>query len=221
MPRFFGYRRRFYGGYRRRFYRGYGRRWRRGFYRRGWSKNGSSNSRVNITVPVTCQMQVTMSALNQGIARSNVASICPWLEALPATTTAWANPIQMRGSAFSSALYQAYSGLYDEVKCNSMSVIVNVLDQKNDITVITAFDRKFSVVDYTTEFPNGDQLATNGSAQRRTFVNNQVPKAYRTCFATDLNEKINFTDVDQNPNYAITGAGNVSHGHRILKSGGR
>lgn len=185
---------------------------------------------MNITVQMQIPYETRFAARAAGdlVSRTNVSLICPYVQSSQGASGAspWDKKTIMQAGAFNSELFEAYRGLYDEVKLNSMSVSVAVTNQVGgnsnpDVTIVSGFDRKFTKVDYVDHIPNVGQLSANGSCVRRTFVNNQVAKAYRSCWASDLGEKCTFTDTDAvTDTFAINYAGGLTgtNAHTVLAS---
>ena len=109
MPYYSRYRRRSgYSRYRRR-YPVVRRR-----YRRRSTTGGSLSSRSRVRVRVQAEQLVTLTVPAGGL-NSNVATSVPWAD--------WSNqktPGSLSCAAVSSPLYQAYTKLFDQVKCDGV-----------------------------------------------------------------------------------------------------
>ena len=188
----------FYSRYRRRPYR-YRRRYTRSRrYRRRRSYAASSASRIRIRVPVQQRFNFSIAA---NATQSNVATCHPWLQGGPNALPKGV------ASAIASTLYTTYCSLYDQVKCDAMSVRMSVIDPlgggnnaiADALNIITAFDR-FGTANNTISnkaqvgIPTVNQLKSNSSVVIRTAINNSIAKTSRVIAARDLQERTSFHD---------------------------
>ena len=197
MPYYSRYRRRTgFARYRRR-YVGYRRR-----YRRRVSTGGSltSRSRLRVRVPVQKVVSLTIPA-NQ--TDSNVATSCPYWEKVDDTPTSVC-------SAVATPLYQAYTRLFDQVKCDGVITKVAVVSPIGGGTgatlqalqLLIAYDRQGTITELENAAPAPGSptpvtvatLFNSSSVQIRSAINNSVAKTARACWASDLQERTVFHD---------------------------
>lgn len=202
--------------YRRRYgRRSYGR-FRR--YRRRYKRfiNNSSRSRVRVKIPVTVNTQMTVPA-NSTL--SNVISISPFFGNTTHSGTAVGT---LMGTVFESPLYTAYSGLYDEVKCDGFKLNFSITSGIGpggtfpSLSVYTSVDRKLTFHDFAdaydaahptnSHYPIASELKNSSSYLAAVALNNSVTKMVRRCYASDLFEKASFVDATPNTaSYTVNG----------------
>ena len=118
--------------YRRRYGRRYSRYRRYGAYSRyrrrrsGTSSTASSRGRIRVRVPV---QKVISCPVASGKYDSSIITCHPWYQSDDATISA--NPYGVC-SAVSSALYRAYTGLYDQVKCDGVVSRISLVTGTRD-----------------------------------------------------------------------------------------
>ena len=186
--------------YRRR----YGRRWSRyrryGAYSRyrrrrsGTSSTASSRGRIRVRVPV---QKVISCPVASGQYDSSIITSHPWYQSDDATISA--NPYGVT-SAVSSPLYRAYTGLYDQVKCDGVVSRISLVTAIGGsglpaVQVVSAYDR----LGNKDEVLNADsttvaRLFDYSSASIVSAINNSVAKTSRSCWASDIQERTVFHD---------------------------
>lgn len=192
MPYYSRYRRRTgFARYRRR-YSGYRRR----YYRRRTSAGGSLSSRSRLRIRVPAQRVVTLTIPAQST-DSEVATANPFFEQLN-------DRPQCVCSAVGMPLYQAYTGLFDQVKCDGVVTKVAVVSPIGGgagaalqaLQLLIAYDRQ-GTINETINSPAAvtvSSLYNMSSVQIRSAINNSVAKTARSCWASDIQERTVFHD---------------------------
>ena len=202
MPRAY---RRTYRRYRR--YPYYRRRWGSSRFRKRYYKNGIVNSRSRVRVRIPKQALLTVQIPQNQTGATSVC-IMPWCNT---TSTTGANVAinNANGQSFGftdTGLFQAYCGLFDEVKFDGMKVRGAVVDTIGaggnyaGVTVASVIERACNKEDIP---PNSTNMNQWSSYSFRNVINNSVAKITRSVWATDLNERIQFVDTE----LIATGAG--------------
>ena len=132
--------------YRRRYGRRYSRYRRYGAYSRyrrrrsGMSSTASSRGRIRVRVPIQRVLSVPVAS---GSYDSSVVTSSPWYQ-----NSDGAIDTNARAScgAVSSQLYRAYTGLYDQVKCDGVVTKISIVTAIGAggipaVQVVTAYDR--------------------------------------------------------------------------------
>jgi len=188
--------------YRRR----YGRRWSRyrryGAYSRyrrrrsGTSSTASSRGRIRVRVPIQKVLSVPVA---NGSFDSSVVTSSPWYQN---SDTAIGLNARASCGAVSSQLYRAYTGLYDQVKCDGVVTKISIVTAIGAggipaVQVVTAYDRMGN----SNEVRNAVQpelttasLFDYSSASIVSAINNSVAKTSRSCWASDIQERSVFHD---------------------------
>lgn len=183
--RSYGYRSR--TGYRR----GYNRYWRRNWARqRGvYRSQTAGNRRFNLTVPVSDVFELTTPA---GAFWTNVKCLQPYVQTRGTVAC---------GSMVFSPLYRTYSALYDQVKINSVSVkmsILNVIGNGGIISAVkifTMWDRDLQYGELSAaNVPSVLALQNGAESQSSLIVNNSRGIIYRNNRASDIQERTVFHD---------------------------
>ncbi|AXQ03917.1 putative capsid protein [Hudisavirus sp.] len=191
MPYYSRYRRRTgFARYRRR-YSGYRRR----YYRRRTSAGGSLSSRSRLRMRVPAQRVVTLTIPSEST-DSDVATANPFFEQLN-------DRPQCVCSAVGMPLYQAYTGLFDQVKCDGVVTKVAVVSPIGGggaalqaLQLLIAYDRQ-GTINETINSPASvtvSSLYNMSSVQIRSAINNSVAKTARSCWASDIQERTVFHD---------------------------
>lgn len=190
MPYYSRYRRRTgFARYRRR-YSGYRRR----YYRRRTSAGGSLSSRSRLRIRVPAQRVVTLTIPSEST-DSDVATANPFFEQLN-------DRPQCVCSAVGMPLYQAYTGLFDQVKCDGVVTKVAVVSPIGSgaalqaLQLLIAYDRQ-GTINETINSPAAvtvSSLYNMSSVQIRSAINNSVAKTARSCWASDIQERTVFHD---------------------------
>lgn len=190
MPYYSRYRRRTgFARYRRR-YSGYRRR----YYRRRSSAGGSLSSRSRLRIRVPAQRVVTLTIPSEST-DSDVATANPFFEQLN-------DRPQCVCSAVGMPLYQAYTGLFDQVKCDGVVTKVAVVSPIGSgatlqaLQLLIAYDRQ-GTINETINSPASvtvSSLYNMSSVQIRSAINNSVAKTARSCWASDIQERTLFHD---------------------------
>ncbi|BDI21085.1 capsid protein [Hudisavirus sp.] len=191
MPYYSRYRRRTgFARYRRR-YSGYRRR----YYRRRTSAGGSLSSRSRLRIRVPAQRVVTLTIPAKST-DSDVATANPFFEQLN-------DRPQCVCSAVGMPLYQAYTGLFDQVKCDGVITKVAVVSPIGGngaalqaLQLLIAYDRQ-GTINETINSPASttvSSLYNMSSVQIRSAINNSVAKTARSCWASDIQERTLFHD---------------------------
>lgn len=172
------------------------RRYVRRYVRRRFKKfvNGSSKSRIRVKVPFSGTVTFTQAA---NATYSNVLYLSPVMyctDATAADNTALAYPF----SPISNPLFVNYARLYDEVKCDGVKLQIAITDAVpntnwNSVTIHTCWDRKTVRSDYAAA-PNTDDIVNSATYIPATALNNSVAKIVRSCYSSDLVEKVTFVD---------------------------
>ena len=185
---------------RRRYGRRYSRYRRYGAYSRyrrrrsGTSSTASSRGRIRVRVPV---QKVISCPVSSGKYDSSIITCHPWIQSDDATLSA--NPYGVC-SAVSSALYRAYTRLYDQVKCEGVVSRISLVTAIGAgglpaVQVVSAYDRMGN----KNEVLNDADLAVGSllnysSAGIVSAINNSVAKTSRSCWASDIQERTIFHD---------------------------
>lgn len=169
--------------YRRRRYRFRPRRYVRRYFKRRIRRfvNGSSRSQVRVKVPVSVQKE--LNGIDQtGASYSTVYGATPFLGSIDSC-------------ALYSPLYLQYSKLYDEVQCIGMKVRLTFTNQIGSslpsIRVHSCWDRRFGVSE---SWPSQSEVKNSSSYMPSQAVQNSVCKMQRSCYQSDLIEKIQWHD---------------------------
>lgn len=105
-------------------------------------------------------------------------------------------------SAVGMPLYQAYTGLFDQVKCDGVITKVAVVSPIGSgatlqaLQLLIAYDRQ-GTINETINSPASTTVSTlynMSSVQIRSAINNSVAKTARSCWASDLQERTIFHD---------------------------
>lgn len=183
--------------YRRR-YSGYRRR----YYRRRTSTGGSLSSRSRLRIRVPAQRVVTLT-IPANSTDSDIATANPFFERLDDKPTCVCSAVGM-------PLYQAYTGLFDQVKCDGVITKVAVVSPIGGGTgaaltalqLLIAYDRNGTLNETKNAPASAGQgppitvsdLYNMSSVQIRSAINNSVAKTARSCWASDLQERTVFHD---------------------------
>lgn len=171
-------------------YRRYGAYYRYRRRRSGTSSTASSRGRIRVRVPV--QQLVTLTVPAQSI-DSNVLTSSPYIHGGAAAPRAVAGAVAQR-------LYNAYVGLYDQVKCDgvvsNLSVVTPIggAGGLNAIQVVMAYDRCGTQNEVSNQGITTSQLFSFSSSVARSAINNSVAKMSRSCWASDIQERTVFHD---------------------------
>lgn len=171
-------------------YRRYGAYYRYRRRRSGTSSTASSRGRIRVRVPV--QQLVTLTVPAQSV-DSNVLTSSPYVHGGTAPPRAVAGAVAQR-------LYNAYVGLYDQVKCDgvvsNLSVVTPIggAGGLNAIQVVMAYDRCGTQNEVANEGITTSQLFSYSSSVARSAINNSVAKMSRSCWASDIQERTVFHD---------------------------
>lgn len=201
MPYYPRYRRRTgFARYRRR----YGYRRRR--YARRSTTAGSLSSRSRVRVRVQSEQLVTLTIPAKGL-NSNVATSVPF-----ADYAAVKAPGSLNCAAVTSPLYQAYTKLFDQVKCDgviSKIAVTTPVGSSNSavpaLQIVTAYDRNGNFREATQTDLNSqgayaaspvtyDEVLEASGSVVRSALNNSVAKLARSCWASDIQERTTFHD---------------------------
>lgn len=181
---------------RRRYGRRYSRSRRYGAYSRyrrrrsGASSTASSRARCRVRVPVQQLVSLTISAKSVD---SDVLTSSPYMYAAPSAPRAVC-------AAVTQPLYLAYTGLYDQVKCDGVVSTVSIVtpiggtSSTGAIQVIMAYDRMASRMELISEATTLAQLFNHSSSVSRSAITNSVAKMSRSCWASDIQERTVFHD---------------------------
>jgi len=185
---------------RRRYGRRYSRYRRYGAYSRyrrrryGASSTASSRGRIRVRVPV---QKVISCPVASGQYDSLLVTSSPWYQATD-------NNISVRPSgvcsAVSSPLYRAYTGLYDQVKCDGVVSRISIVTAIGAsglpaVQVVSAYDRLGNQDEVKNdELVSVADLFDYSSASIVSAINNSVAKTSRSCWASDIQERTVFHD---------------------------
>lgn len=170
--------------YRRRRYRYRPRKYVRRYFKRRMRRfvNGSSRSQVRVKCPVAAQLTLSSGTNQTGNSYSNPAGIAPY---------AGSSVV----SVLQSPLYRQYCKLYDEVQCIGMKVRLAFTNQLGaalpSIRVHSCWDRRHG---YGEPVPSVDEIKNSASYMPSQAVQNSVCKMQRSCYQSDLIEKIQWHD---------------------------
>lgn len=183
------------------------RYWGSSRFRKRYYRNGVVNSRSRVRVRIPKQAMLTVQIPANTTAATSVC-IMPWCN----TTATTGNNVAINaanGQSFGftdTGLFQAYCGLFDEVKFDGMKVRAAVVDTIGaggayaGVTVASVIERMCQKEDVP---PNSTNMNQWSSYSFRNVINNSVAKISRSVWATDLNERIQFLDTE----LIATGAG--------------
>ena len=188
--------------YRRRYGRRYSRYRRYGAYSRyrrrrsGTSSTASNRGRIRVRVPVQRVISVPVAS---GSYDTMIVTSSPWYQ--NSNTAINTKPFGVCG-AVSSPLYRAYTGLYDQVKCDGVvsriSIVTAIGSAIPAVQVVTAYDRMGTRKEVLNS--NAQSLTTTAdlfdfsSASIVSAINNSVAKTSRSCWASDVQERTVFHD---------------------------
>ena len=186
--------------YRRRYGRRYSRYRRYGSYSRyrrrryGTSSTASNRGRIRVRVPV---QKVISCPVASGDYDSKIITSHPWYQSSDADIST--SPYGVC-SAVTSPLYRAYTGLYDQVKCDGVVSRISLVTAIGAsglpaVQVVSAYDR----LGNKNEVRNVDLVTTSdlfdySSASIVSAINNSVAKTSRSCWASDIQERTVFHD---------------------------
>lgn len=192
MPGYsYRYRRRYGRRYSR--YRRYGAYSRYGRRRSGTSSTASSRGRIRVRVPVQSVVTMTIPANSTD---SNVLTSSPYVYLT-------ADGPQGKASACATPLYNAYTNLYDQVKCDGVVTRLSIVSPigagtaaaASALQVIVAYDRMGTSSEVNgASTPTTAQLFNFSSAVVRSAINNSVAKMSRSIWASDVQERTVFHD---------------------------
>ena len=151
---------------------------------------------MRVRIPLQATLSVAVPA-NTTAATS--ICICPWAN----TTNRTGNNVAINNANgqslgfVDSDLFTAYSNLFDEVKFDGVKVRAAVVDTIGaggnfaGVTVASVIERNCNKEDIP---PNSTNMNQWSSYSFRNVINNSVAKITRSVWASDLNEKIQFSD---------------------------
>lgn len=186
--------------YRRRYGRRYSRYRRYGSYSRyrrrryGTSSTATNRGRIRVRVPVQKVITVPVAS---GSYDSSVVTSSPWYQARSDAQDAYGVC-----GAVSSPLYRAYTGLYDQVKCDGVvsriSIVTAIGSAIPAVQVVTAYDRMGTRSEVLPQSAASaittSTLFDFSSASIVSAINNSVAKTSRSCWASDIQERTVFHD---------------------------
>ena len=204
MPYYSRYRRRSgYSRYRRRYPVARRR------YRRRSTTLGSVSSRSRIRVRVLAEQLVTLT-IPANSTKSNVCTSVPF-----ATAAAIVVSGALKCPVVTSPLYQAYTRLFDQVKCDGVISKVAVTTPVGSapvpaLQIVTSYDRSGTLAEaaqikintagsYVASPMTYDEVLESSGSVVRTALNNSVAKLTRSCWASDIQERTTFHDCTLNP----------------------
>lgn len=170
----------------------------RKWYRR--NRIASSRSRLSVRIPVSTLITLTIPA---NVNFSRTAAFSPFVKS--SKTTADTQGSEEAGlvciGAVRSRLYEAYTGLFDEVKCDGMKVKMAIAGGVGAaagyvLNIGTAVDRKTTLDELESERPDMTEMRDYAGYVERTYIDNSVAKCTRSLWASDLLDKTAF--IDQN-----------------------
>jgi len=179
----------------RRGYRRYPRRFRRRGYRRGRVINRSPRSRVKVNFMVESFVDLAWPSNN---ATSSQLYISPFYQNVSAAADKYVGMFPC--SLVSQASYLTFASCYEQCRLIGCKVIITVntpigaSQNFTDVTMYSAIVRQFSLYDLEHNMIPWQTLGASASSKRVTFVNNTVNKLGRACYASDLQERIDFVD---------------------------
>ena len=193
--------------YRRRYGRRYSRYRRYGSYSRyrrrryGTSSTAHSRGRIRVRVPVQKVISCPVAA---GKYDSSIITSSPWYESSEESISQ--NPYGVC-SAVTSPLYTAYTGLYDQVKCDGVVSKISLVTAIGGsglpaVQVVSAYDRlgnKLEVLNTDSPTISTATLFNYSSASIVSAINNSVAKTSRSCWASDIQERTVFHDATVSP----------------------
>lgn len=182
--------------YSRRYRRYRPRKYLRRYFRRRFRKfvNGSSRSQVRVKIPVSLTETLTQDGATH---RTAVAK----LDAFHRADTTLRNQ-----SVFGNPLYSTYASLYDEVQCIGCKIRLSFTNAVGAATlpaikVHSCWDRRFGQGEATS---TADEVINSASYMPSSAINNSICKMQRSCYASDLIEKIQWHDCSLSPVGATT-----------------
>lgn len=188
--------------YRRRYGRRYSRYRRYGAYSRyrrrraGTSSTATNRGRIRVRVPIQKVISVPVAANSLD---SSIITSSPWYQLPePAPGAAPTHPYAVCG-AVGSPLYRAYTGLYDQVKCDGvvtrLSIVTAIGSAIPAVQVVMAYDRLGNALELLNNLDTPlttSALFNFSSASIVSAINNSVAKTSRSCWASDLQERTVF-----------------------------
>lgn len=206
MPYYSRYRRRSgYSRYRRRYPVARRR------YRRRSTTSGSVSSRSRIRVRVQAEQLVTLT-IPANSTESNVCTSVPFAAVASIVVSG-----ALKCPAVTSPLYQAYTSLFDQVKCDgviSKVAVTTPVGSSNSavpaLQIVTSYDRNGSLPEaaqlkinaagsYVASPVTYSEVLESSGSIVRTALNNSVAKLTRSCWASDIQERTTFHDCTLNP----------------------
>lgn len=185
----------------RRYRRGY-RRWKR--FRRARARysgsrriiNNSSRTRVSIKCKAT--QDVSLVIPTNGLWSSMLVAT-PWIanrtvnSAAPTRANIFCAPI------VTSPAFTSFASVYDEVRLTGVRYVINCRSNIGAggipaVTFHTCWERSKPVNSFVNTTPNATTISNSPSAQSVTALNNTVNKFSRSCYPSDLFERIDFVN---------------------------
>lgn len=176
-------------------YRRYPRRFRRRGYRRGRVINRSPRSRVKVNFMAESFIDLAWPANSP---TSSQVYISPFYQNITAVAARYAG--MLPASLVSQASYLTFASCYEQCRLVGCKVIITVntpigaSQNFTDVTMYSAIVRQFSLYDMEHNMIPWQTLGASSSSKRVTFVNNTINKLGRACYASDLQERIDFVD---------------------------
>lgn len=176
-------------------YRRYPRRFRRRGYRRGRVINRSPRSRVKVNFMGEAFVDIPWQSNS---ATSHQLYISPFYQNVTPLATRHVNFLP--ASLCSQASYLTFASCYEQCRLIGCKVIVTCNtpigagQNFTDVTIYSAISRQFSLYDMEHNMIPWATVGASSSSKRVTFVNNTVNKLGRACYASDLQERIDFVD---------------------------
>lgn len=175
--------------------RRYPRRFRRRGYRRGRVINRSPRSRVKVNFTAESFVDLPWPG-NRAV--SDQLYISPFYQNVTPHATRHYNFLP--ASLCSQASYMTFASCYEQCRLIGCKVMVTIntpvgaSQNFTDVTMYSAIVRQFSLYDMEHNMLPWATIGSSSSSKRVTFVNNTVNKLGRACYASDLQERIDFVD---------------------------
>ena len=185
----------------RRYRRGY-RRWRR--YRRGRSRysgsrriiNNSSRTRVSVKCKASQDVSLPVPANSKW---STMLVATPWIANRTILAAAPTRPHIFCAPITTSPAFTSFAAVYDEVRLTGVRYVINCRSNVGaggipSVTFHTCWVRSMPANSFGNVSPNFNTINTSPSAQSVTALNNTVNKFSRSCYPSDLFERIDFVN---------------------------
>ena len=185
----------------RRYRRGYRRwkRWRRA--RRAFSGSRriiNNSSRTRVSIKCRASQDVSLQIPVNGL-WSDMLVATPWIANRTVGTAAPTRANIFCAPIITSPAFTSFAAVYDEVRLTGVRYVINCRSNIGaggipSITFHTCWERSKPVNSFVNTAPNATTISNSPSAQSVTALNNTVNKFSRSCYPSDLFERIDFVN---------------------------